>query len=236
MTRRAAVLAVLLLCAHWAAAAEQATRADLQQVEDALFQARAALSLLRTGDFRLRGELTDELERVRTESTSLSARVAAGEPVDRERVLAIRERVDVVRRRARGPESVTGMGLGPTAVAPPVSSDVLPLDVPRATIGVARLLEAVNLGTLRVGDRIEAVVAEEIRDGARLIAPVGALLRGVAEAGPSQPELVFDQILVGFTTFRIRGTLTGPGWQGARPAGALIALRLDPADGPEARR
>lgn len=158
--------------------------------------------------------------------------MAAGEPVDRVRVLALRERVDTVRRRARGPESVTGMGLGPTAVAPLVSPEVRPLDVPPGTVGVARLLEAVNLGTLRVGDRIEAVVAEEIRDGARVIAPVGSLLRGVAEAGPSQPALVFDQILIGFTTFRVRATPSTLTSTGTIRAGTLFSLRIEPGAAP----
>lgn len=232
MTRALPLLTLLLLTARLAVAAEPATHADIQQIDDALFQARTAVSLLRTGDFRLRGELTGELERAHTESAGLHARVTAGEPVDRAHVLAVRERIDAVRRRARGPESVTGLGLGPTAVAPLVSPDVRPLDVPPGTVGMARLLESVNLGTLRVGDRIEAVVAEEIRKGARVIAPVGSLLRGVAEAGPFQPALVFDQILVGFTTFRVRATLQSLTTTDTVRAGALVSLRIESAAAP----
>ncbi|MEQ1898680.1 MAG: hypothetical protein ABL971_14995 [Vicinamibacterales bacterium] len=206
MTRALLLLMLLLLTAPSALAADRASQSDIQQVEEALFQARTAVSLLRTGDFRLRAELAGELERARAESSDLRSRLAAGGPVERGVVVAIRERVDTVRRRARGPESVTGMGLGPTAVAPPVSSELTSLDVPPGTVGVARLLDALNLETLQVGDRREAVVAEDIRVGARVVAPAGSLLRGMAEAGASGPALVFDQILIGFTTFRVRAT------------------------------
>lgn len=217
-------LAALLLAARLAVAADPATTTDIQQIDDALIQARTAISLMRTGDFRLRGELTAELERARAESSDLRSRLAAGVRVERAVVVAVRERVDTVRRRARGPESVTGMGLGPTAVAPPVSSEVTSLDVPPGTVGVARLLDAVNLETLKVGDRREAVVAEDIRVGARLVAPAGSLLRGMAEAGASGPALVFDQILIGFTTFRVRATPRSLALMGTIRVGHVFSL------------
>lgn len=240
MTRAVPVLALLLLTARLAVAADPATTADIQQIDDALFQARTAVSLLRTGDSRLRGELTGELERARAESSGLRARLATGELVDRGLVVSIRERIDAVRRRARGPESVIGLGLGPTAVAPLVPPDVRPLDVPPGTRGVARLLEAVDLGALRVGDRIEAVVAEDIRVGTRVVAPAGSLLRGVAEAGPSLPALVFDQVLIDFTTFRVRATPGNLVPTGTVRAGHLFNLLftplLDPTSAPGGRR
>lgn len=220
---------VALLISALVPAMAQVAAPDRQRLEDALFQARTAISLLRTGDFRLRGELTEELDRVRTEVSALVSNQAAGRRVDRAVLLTLLERVDAVRRRARGPESVTGMGLGPMAVAPSRSPETAALDVPPGTTASVRLLHAVDLGSMQLGDRVEAVTAEPIRSGSRLIAPAGSLLRGLAEA-PGPGTLVFDQILINVTTYRIRATAVVPRTADVMRAGVLVTLRLDPPD------
>jgi len=221
----------LALCLYVTAAQaqERTLPAELEALGDQIFQARTAISLLRTGDFQLREELTRVLETVQQDAATLRARLstASGSAEGtRDALRALQGRVDAVRRRARSGESVSGQGLGPTAVAGSGTRDLQPLDIPANTVAAIRLLQAVD-SAAPGHDVVEAVTAEPVTVADRLIAPTGSLLRGTWTTRANRSELVFHQIQIGYTTWAVDGALERP--MAARlKAGDPLRLRLSP--------
>ncbi|MGE0394261.1 MAG: hypothetical protein AB7P67_11905 [Vicinamibacterales bacterium] len=229
-----AALALGLLLAG-VRAQEPVPEATMESLRGQIFQARTAISLLRTGDFQLREELIRELDAVQREADGLrSDRTRDAAPASTAiRVLA--DRVETVRRRARSGESVTGQGLGPTAVAGAGVPDLQPLDVPPDTPAVVRLLHAVDFDDAGASDVVEAATAEPVTAGGRAIAPAGALLRGavVRDRGPA--TLVFSRIQIGYTTWVVTGVPAETSAPRLR-AGAVVRLRLHPPAAPDSVR
>lgn len=241
MTRPAlrAVLAWCLLLAD-VRAQEPSHAAALDVLRDQIFQARSAISLLRTGDFQLRETLTRELDAVQREADVLrngppGGDGPAGAVPDAGRIRRLADRIDTVRRRARSGESVTGQGLGPTAVAAAGVRDLQPLDVPADTLAVVRLLQAVDVTEAGASGIVEAVTAEPVTAGDRTIAPAGALMLGVLAKDGARAALVFDRIQIGYTTWALNGMPSETPAPRLR-AGAVIRLRLGPPVGPAAVR
>ncbi len=206
-------------------AQEPSPVAPLEALRDQLFQARTAISLLRTGDFELRGELTRELDAVQREIEGTQGSGTRPSALDAAVVRSLGERVATVRRRARSGESVTGQGLGPTAVAAAGVRDLQPLDVPDGTLAVVRLLQAVDLDAPEGAGVIEAATAEPVAAAGRTIAPAGALLQGTLMRQDGRFVLVFDRMQIGYTTWSVSAVpLQRPA--NRLRAGDLIRLQL----------
>lgn len=226
-----AVRAVLALCLLLAGihAQQPDPAGPLDVLRDRLFQARTAVSLLRTGDFRLREELTRELDAVQRALDWPRESGPQAAPRDAAALRALGDRIDAARRRARSGESVTGQGLGPTAVAAAGVRDLQPLDVPAGTQAVVRLLQAVDLDTPDDGAVIEAATVEPVTSEGRGIAPAGALIQGVVARQGSQATLVFDRIQIGYTTWVLKA-VPAEAPAGRLRAGSLLRLTLHPPD------
>src|SRR5437879_3466474 len=82
------------------------TQAEIQQLQDAVFEAGTDLARLRTGDAVLLGQLRPELDDLREEVTYLKVKLRKHEPVSRSEYASVRGRIDEVRRRAVGEETV----------------------------------------------------------------------------------------------------------------------------------
>ena len=85
----------------------EVTLADVQRLQDDVFEAATDLARLRTGDAALLGELRARLNGIRDDVASLDARVRRRPAPTRAEYVAIRDRLDDVRRRARNELTVT---------------------------------------------------------------------------------------------------------------------------------
>ena len=218
MMRAASAVLALALVAGTARAQESNRASEADTLRQSIFQARTAVALLRTGDYRLRAELTGELDAIQA--------LATRPGLDPATVRDLTTRTDAVRRRARSGESVSGQGLGPMAVAVPAPSALAPFPGPAGTGAVVRLLQALDL-TETAGGVIEAVIAEAVTQEGRVIAPVGTLILGRRTAAASSAGLHFDQIQIGFTTFAVDGRPEDPVPTRLR-AGDRLRVRLSP--------
>jgi hypothetical protein len=229
---KAALLFALILWLqgmNQAAAQAVVTTGDLEQLSNAIFHARSEISLLRTGDFRLRIQLSETLDAAVATLASVPAGASGpSDPTENQRLQEIRQLVDEVRRRARGPESVSGQGLGPMVIASVVPSSVPPLDVPTGTLTTVSILQALDPATWRPGKMVEAVTTTEVRAGKRLIAPAGSLLRGSVDLAGA--HLVFHEILLSYVTYRIWAVPVTSAWTGPLRAGEALLLRFAPPE------
>lgn len=205
--------------------------ADVARLDDALFEASTEVSQLRTGDAPLARVLGPLLEDLRAEVSYLRAALRKGQHLPRAAYLDVRDRLDDVRRRASGDETLNAAGLGPGVEPPPPGPPVDPVELPAGTQVEVRLL-GTPAGE-RPGERLEAAVTRDVRGGGRTVIPAGALMRGLTTAGPAGTPLtvVFDQVKVNYRTYRLRATvMAGDG--GATAAAPMITgarrtLRLE---------
>src|SRR5579862_4641719 len=99
-------------------AAQTVTPSDIDRLRDAIFEANTDVAGLRTGDASLTRELRSELSDLSEETTYFKVKLRKGEQVSPTDVATVRERIEAVRRRARGSETVKASGGGPSAAAP----------------------------------------------------------------------------------------------------------------------
>ncbi len=199
----------------------------LDGLRNAVFQARSAIASLRTGDFRLRGELTLDLDAAQQALDALAARAATGAMPAPAEVAAIRQRIEEARRRARSTETVTGQGLGPSAVAGPAPTTLQPLDLPAGTPARIQLLQRVDPATSQPGDIVEAVVVDAVTVQGRIVAPVGALLRGAVADVAGHTRLALNQIQIGYASFLVGGGTALPS-EAVLSAGSILRVELSP--------
>ena len=212
----------------------EVTPADVQRLQDDIFEAATDLARLRTGDAVLLGELRARLNEIRDDVASLDARVRRRPAPTRAEYVAIRNRLDEVRRRARNELTVTGAGLGPAAPAPdPQTVPAGRLEIPVRTELDVRLLGALDPSSARTEDRVEAATVDNLEVDGRVVVPAGALVRGlVAAVSPGTPHrpaalmVRFDALVVSFRTHRIEAVTAGP-VERALASGSVLRIRFD---------
>jgi len=244
--RRAALLLTVALFAAptLAQSVSPVTPQEILHLQDSVFEAAVDLGRLRTGDAVLLQQLRGELDHLRDELASLTDRVRKREPVSRAELTVVRDRVEDVRRRARGENTVTAAGLGPGAVAlAPPSTAVPTIQVLAGTRIDVRLLNGLNSATARIDDRFEATTVADLMVDGRPVVPAGSLVRGVVTAvqpaavtkRPGRIGVRFDYLTVRYRAYRIQATVTpGNGTIAAaghrdveRRAGATLRLRFE---------
>ncbi len=127
--------------------------------------------------------------------------------VTREEFTSLRDRLETLRVRARGPAS------GAPAAS---SGDPNIVIVPVGAQFDVRLQGALNSGTATVEQRFEATTLVDYSEGARVVIPAGSLVRGfvssVRAAGRIDRRgsltLSFDELRIGNRTYRLRAAVT----------------------------
>jgi TolA-binding protein len=224
-------LAVALMLASGttsSALAQSVSAADLQRLQDAIYDASRDVTQARDRDAQLASQLQGELDDLRDETVYLRVKLRKHEPVTRNEYSDLRDRIDAVRTRARGENAnryspATGSGTSNTDRSPQSTrsgsartGSGSSSEVPVGTEFDVRLQDSLSSGTAQVEDRFEATTMVELREGDRLLVPAGSVMRGivssVTKAGRVERKgsmtVAFDQITIDGRTYPVRATVT----------------------------
>jgi hypothetical protein len=210
------------------ALAQSVSAADLQRLQDAIYDASRDVTQARDRDAQLASQLQGELDDLRDETIYLRVKLRKHEPVTRNEYSDLRDRIDAVRTRARGENAnryspATGSGTSNTDRSPQSTrsgsartGSGSSSEVPVGTEFDVRLQDSLSSGTAQVEDRFEATTMVELREGDRLLVPAGSVMRGivssVTKAGRVERKgsmtVAFDQITIDGRTYPVRATVT----------------------------
>ena len=180
---------------------------DLSQLESTVTAIRARVTILRSTDPTLAAEVDRSLTELTDEVTYLRVKMRREGSVTREEFTSVRDRLETLRVRARGP----------APVAPAASSgDPNIVIVPVGAQFDVRLQGALNSGTATIEQRFEATTLIDYSEGNRVVIPAGSLVRGfvssVRAAGRIDRRgsltLSFDELRIGNRTYRLRAAVT----------------------------
>jgi hypothetical protein len=198
-----------------AASAQGVTSADIQRLQDSIFDASRDVTQLRARDGSLASQLQNDLDDARDEVVYLKVKLRKNERIDRNEYLGLRDRIEDIRSRARGnatynPTSTTGRDDRSVA-----RTESTTYDIPVGTEFDVRLQTSLSSATAQVEDRFEATTLVDYREGNRVLAPAGSIMRGVVssvkQAGRLERTgsltLAFDRITINGRAYPIRATV-----------------------------
>jgi hypothetical protein len=201
---------VLLFLPIPAAAQAQLTGADIQRLQDSVFDAAADVSKLRQRDARLAESLERELDDLRDEVIYLKVKLRKT-GATRAEYSDLRDRIDQLRAQARGDAAPAASSRGPV-----VDERLSPTEIPVGTEFDVRLQSRLNSGTARVEDRFDATTIVPYERDGRMLVPAGSVMRGIvnsvtpASRGVNRRgelTLVFDRFTIEGRTYSIRATV-----------------------------
>jgi hypothetical protein len=209
------------------------TTADIQRLQDEVYQASNDVSRLRTSDALQAGRLQDELDLLREDVIYLKVKLRKESSVSRTEYTQLRDQLQDLRSRARGesrgstPRASTS---SPTTVVPPVESAPIYDERPRPTTTTRQGQRGIPVGqeidvriqteltsdTAQVEDRFEATTLVDLYQGERVLIPAGSLMRGLVTSvnrasrtdRKGSLTVAFNQITVGGRNYPMRGTVT----------------------------
>jgi hypothetical protein len=212
-------------------AQSQLTGADIQRLQDSVFDANADLSRLRSRDARLAESLERELDDLRDEVIYLKVKMRKT-GATRAEYSDLRDRIDQLRSQVRG-DAAPASSSAPRR--PPADERMSATEIPVGTEFDVRLQSRLNSGTARVEDRFDTTTIEVYERNGRVLVPAGSVMRGVVSAvSPAsrglnrkgELTLMFDRFSIDGRTYSIRATvmqaLQGEGDTGRVAAGAGV--------------
>jgi hypothetical protein len=224
---RAIAVAAFVMIPSLSAAQTTVTSADIQRLQDDIYQAHSDLSRLRSTDSNTFARLQDELDDLRDEVIYLKVRLRKEGRVPQTEYLDVRDRIAAIRARARGESgSVSGERRG--TWQPPAGgvSGGVPGDDRRTQSGSGvipvgqeidvRLQTELSSATAQIEDRFEATTVVDVYRGNEVLIPAGSVLRGVVRTvdkatrtdRKGQLTVSFDQITVRGRVYPMRGTVS----------------------------
>ena len=214
---KAVVIATLMLASAGAAHGQtQVTGADIQRLQDAVYDAGADVSRLRDRDARLADSVQRELDDLRDEVIYLKVKLRKESSVSRGEYSDLRDRIDRLRTDARGERAQPASRTSPSSTASSDDSRLAATEVPVGTEFDVRLQSRLNSGTARVEDRFDTTTIVAYERNGRLLVPAGSVLRGTvssvtpASRGVSRKgelTLMFDRFTIDGRTYSVRGTV-----------------------------
>src|SRR5262245_56378128 len=184
------VLALILSVASARPASAQGSisSADIQRLQDSIYDASRDITQVRSRDAGLASQLQAELDDLRDETIYLRVKLRHNEPISRSELNDVRDRIDNVRSRARGdsgggytppPSSTTDADRRSTSSSSRTTTSN-PNEVPVGTEFDVRLQNSLSSGTAQVEDRFEATTVVDLRDErGRVLVPAGSTMRGI---------------------------------------------------------
>ena len=219
----AAVFATLITTA---AVAAQATvsNADIQRLQDEVYQAGADLSRLRTANATEAGRLQEELDTLREEVIYLKVKLRKENTVSRREYTDLRDQIQDLRSRARGETRTSGRPTTGSGGNEPVFDDR-----PRTSTSPTRTQGTIPVGqeidvriqseltsdTAQIEDRFEATTVVDLSEGDRVLIPAGSVMRGLVTSvnrasrtdRKGSLTVAFNQITVRNRNYPLRGTV-----------------------------
>jgi hypothetical protein len=199
------------------------TQADIQRLQDNVYQASTDLLQLRGRDASRANQLQAELDELREEVTYLKVKLRKERSLVRSEYADVRDRIEDLRTRARGdtanasappPSQPSG---GRTAARGAATTPARGTsEIPAGTEVDVRLSNSLNSGTAHVEDRFEAATLIDLNVDGRTSVPAGSVMRGVVTAvepatrtnRTAKMTVSFDQVTVNGRAYPIRGTVT----------------------------
>lgn len=202
---KAVLVAAALMCAV-PAGAQTVSSADIQRLQDDVYQASSDLSRNRSSDASATARLQEELDDLRDEVTYLKVKLRKDGSVNRREYTDLRDRVQAFRAQTRGSDSQqadTSQGRPGWSSSAPSGSGTGERDLPRddrrpssgrttqntpdRTIPEGqeidvRLERPLSSDTAQVEDRFEATTVVDMYEGNRVIIPAGSKMRGVVRS------------------------------------------------------
>ena len=216
-----------------AAAQSSVTNADIQRLQDSIYDVSREVSQARSRDAALASQLQSELDDLRDETVYLKVKLRKNEPVARSEYADVRDRIENLRDRARGdaggrytppPSSSSGnwsnatsnqQDQRPAERVTPRSSN--PNEIPVGTEFDVRLQNTLSSATAQVEDRFEATTMVDLTDErGRVLVPAGSTMRGVISSVQKATRtqrtgkltVAFDRMTVNGRSFPLRATVT----------------------------
>jgi hypothetical protein len=213
------------------AAAQSVTNADIQRLQDTIYDASRDVAQLRSRDQATASQLQAELDDARDDAVYLKVKLRKNEPVSRSEYGDVRDRIENIRSRARGDSTggytPTGAGIGddrrPTDSARTssgtgnVGRSQNPNEIPVGTEFDVRLSSTLSSKTAQVEDRFEATTMVDLRDErGRVLVPAGSTMRGVVSSVNKATRVdrkgaltvAFDRVTINGKSYPIRATVT----------------------------
>ena len=205
--------------------------ADIQRLQDEVYQASTDVSRLRTTDALQAGRLQDDLDTLREDVIYLKVKLRKENTVSRSEYTQVRDQLADLRARARG-ESRAPRRREPTleplrrrrleSVPDLRRSSAREHDAPgtaRIPVGQeidVRIQTELTSDTAQVEDRFEATTIVDLYDGNRVLIPAGSVMRGLVTSvnrasrtdRKGSLTVAFNQITVGGRNYPMRGTVT----------------------------
>jgi hypothetical protein len=207
------------------AAQTTVTSADIQRLQDAIYDASRDVAQMRGRDSALASQLQAELDDARDDAVYLRVKQRRNEPISRSEYDDLRNKIDNIRSRARGessggytPSQQSGDREYPRDTSRPsgtVGRTSNPNEVPAGTEFDVRLEQTLSSDTAHVEDRFEATTLVDLMNGDRVLVPAGSVMRGVVssvkKAGHIERKgsltVAFDQIRIRSRSYPIRATV-----------------------------
>jgi sRNA-binding protein len=223
--RRAALTALITIgLAASVAAQGNVTSADIQRLQDNVYQAGTDVTQARTRDAARANQLQAELDDLRDEVIYLKVKLRKDGSLARSEYADVRDRVENLRTRARGEATNASTPSPAPAAAPAPQAPRSTTNTPAAGTGQipvgteldVRVGTRLNSGTAVVEDRFEATTLVDFNNGGRTLVPAGSVMRGVVTTvepatrtnRTARMTLSFDQLTVNGRAYPMRGTVT----------------------------
>jgi hypothetical protein len=208
------IAATLMFLPMPALAQAQLTQADIQRLQDNVYDASADVTRLRQRDARLAEGLERELDDLRDEVIYLKVKLRKS-GATRAEYSDLRDRIDQLRSQARGDAAPAASAPTPST-RPVVEERLSATEIPVGTEFDVRLQSRLNSGTAKVEDRFDATTIVPYDRNGRVLVPAGSVMRGVVNSvtpasrglnRKGELTLVFDRFSIDGRTYSIRATV-----------------------------
>ena len=210
--RASIIAAAIMLSVMPALAQGQLTQADIQRLQDNVFDATADVTRLRQRDARLAEGLERELDDLRDEVIYLKVKLRKS-GATRAEYSDLRDRIDRLRNQARGDAAPAATS---SSRRPAADEKLSATEIPVGTEFDVRLQSRLSSGTARVEDRFDATTIVPYDRNGRVLVPAGSVMRGVVNSvtpasrginRKGELTLVFDRFSIEGRTYSIRATV-----------------------------